>query len=84
VKEIADLAVERLELSGVEYEFTGGARGWKGDVPVVRFDTQKVRALGWSNTYTSRQALEAAIDAAITESARESELRGSSRTTRLA
>src|SRR5207253_2197617 len=34
VHEIADMVVEELGLSGVKYEFTGGARGWKGDVPV--------------------------------------------------
>ncbi len=30
------------------FEYTGGDRGWKGDVPVVRIATGKIRALGWA------------------------------------
>ena len=66
VREIADLVVDRLELKQVEYEFTGGTRGWKGDVPVVRFNTAKIRALGWSNQRTSREAMLDSIDAMLT------------------
>lgn len=59
VSEIADLAVECAGLRPGEttYEFTGGDRGWRGDVPVVRLDTRRIRALGWSNTMSSREAL---------------------------
>ena len=35
VTEIADMAVECLGLEGVEYRYTGGRRGWKGDVPAI-------------------------------------------------
>jgi UDP-glucose 4-epimerase len=57
VTEIADLTVGALGLEGVRYDYTGGARGWKGDVPIVRFDTEKIRALGWGNALTSSEAL---------------------------
>jgi UDP-glucose 4-epimerase len=59
VREIADLAVEcaGLPAGGTEYEFTGGDRGWKGDVPVVRLSTERIRALGWRPSLTSREAL---------------------------
>jgi UDP-glucose 4-epimerase len=67
VREIADLVVNRLGLAGVTYSFTGGDRGWKGDVPVVRFDTHKLRAKGWTNRRTSQEALVAAIDAIIAD-----------------
>jgi len=67
VREIADLVVQQLGLAQVAYSFTGGDRGWKGDVPVVRFDTQKLRARGWSNRRTSRQALIASIDSLIAD-----------------
>jgi UDP-glucose 4-epimerase len=67
VREIADLVVARLCLRGVEYHFTGGDRGWKGDVPVVRFDTGKLRALGWSNRRTSVEALVDSIDSMIAD-----------------
>jgi UDP-glucose 4-epimerase len=57
VAEIADLIVECLQLSDVEYKYTGGNRGWKGDVPIVRLNTDRIRSLGWTHTKTSRQAL---------------------------
>jgi UDP-glucose 4-epimerase len=63
VREIAELAVECAGLApgSVKFEFAGGDRGWKGDVPVVRLDTTRIRALGWCNRMSSRQALQAAM-----------------------
>jgi UDP-glucose 4-epimerase len=63
VREIADLAVECLHLSEVDYEFTGGDRGWKGDVPVVRLNTGRIRALGWRSKLGSREALQRSMEA---------------------
>jgi UDP-glucose 4-epimerase len=57
VKQIADLAAECLGLANVKYEFTGGRGGWKGDVPVVRFNTERIRKLGWAHRMNSREAL---------------------------
>jgi UDP-glucose 4-epimerase len=59
VKEIADLACDCLGLkpAQVRYEFTGGDRGWKGDVPVIRLSIDKIRSLGWRPTRTSAEAL---------------------------
>jgi UDP-glucose 4-epimerase len=67
VRQIADLIAGRLGLSDVSYTFTGGRRGWKGDVPVVRFDTAKLRGLGWSNRRTSVEALIDSIDSMIAD-----------------
>lgn len=67
VTEIAELTCELLELTGVEFAYSGGARGWKGDVPIVRFDDAKLRALGWSNRLTSREALTDSIESNIVE-----------------
>jgi UDP-glucose 4-epimerase len=67
VREIADLVVSRLGLGKVDYSFTGGDRGWKGDVPVVRFDTRKLRSKGWANRRTSREALRDSIDSMIAD-----------------
>lgn len=65
VKEIADLAVQVCGLSpgSVKYEYTGGDRGWKGDVPVVRFDCSKIKALGWACRRNSAQALQHSMSA---------------------
>jgi UDP-glucose 4-epimerase len=65
VREIADLVVERLGLENVSYFYSGGERGWKGDVPVVRFDTRKLRERGWRSRRTSTEALVSAIDSLI-------------------
>jgi UDP-glucose 4-epimerase len=59
VSEIAELAVHVLGLpvGGTTFEYTGGERGWKGDVPVVRLNSGRIRALGWKNERSCRQAL---------------------------
>jgi UDP-glucose 4-epimerase len=69
VTEIADLAVEcvGLEPGSVEYEYTGGDRGWKGDVPVVRVDTSRIRSLGWQNAMGSGEALRESMLAMLPE-----------------
>jgi UDP-glucose 4-epimerase len=71
VTEIADLVVEQMGLADVRYEYTGGSRGWKGDVPVVRFRSEKLTSLGWSCGHSSNEALSDSIDANIAEATRE-------------
>ena len=63
VKEIAELAVECVGLSAgaVRFDYTGGDRGWKGDVPVVRLSTKRIKDIGWACKHSSRQALQKAI-----------------------
>jgi UDP-glucose 4-epimerase len=65
VAEIAELAVEvvGLEPGSVRFEYTGGDRGWQGDVPVVRLSIARMRGLGWSPTRTSREALRDSMQA---------------------
>jgi UDP-glucose 4-epimerase len=63
VKEIAGIAAQVCGVSDVRHEFTGGDRGWKGDVPVVRFDCSKIEALGWRCGRTSAQAVRDAMAA---------------------
>ena len=65
VREIADLAVQISDLppGKTAYEFAGGDRGWKGDVPVVRFDCAKIKSLGWRARRTSAEAVTDAMKA---------------------
>ncbi len=65
VTEIADIVTEELGINGVKYEYTGGKRGWKGDVPVVRLDSGKIRKLGWSNRYNSSEAIRRSVRSII-------------------
>lgn len=69
VKEIAELAVECVGLpqGSVRFAYSGGDRGWKGDVPVVRLNSDKIRGLGWVCQHTSRAALKRAIESMIPE-----------------
>ena len=57
VTSIAEIVIAEMGLSGVELTYTGGDRGWKGDVPQVRLPTDKIRALGWQAKHDSRQAV---------------------------
>ncbi|MBC8343434.1 MAG: NAD-dependent epimerase/dehydratase family protein [Bacteroidetes bacterium] len=57
VDQIADLVCKSLDLSDVKYNYTGGDRGWKADVPIYRLDTTKVRSLGWKNEKNSETAV---------------------------
>jgi len=67
VSEIVVLAVGALGLKQVHFEYAGGARGWPGDVPVVRLDCTKIKALGWRAQRNSHQALEDAARALANE-----------------
>ena len=65
VTAIGRLACEVLGLDPqqVAFRYTGGDRGWKGDVPVVRVDTSRIRSLGWGNRYLTAEALRMSISA---------------------
>jgi UDP-glucose 4-epimerase len=65
VRKIAELVISILEIDpdSVSLSFSGGDRGWKGDVPIVRIATDRIRSLGWSNRWSSKEALERAIRA---------------------
>lgn len=67
VTEIALLALDVLGLDplDVQLEYTGGDRGWKGDVPVVRLDTTKIGRTGWRCERSTRAALRASLDAML-------------------
>jgi len=61
VDESVALIAEHLSLSP-EIEHTGGRRGWVGDSPLIRLDTARIRALGWSPRLTIEQALARTLD----------------------
>ena len=65
VNDIARFVMEEMGLADVKLEYTGGARGWKGDVPVVRFDLRKIHALGWQARHNSEQAFRRSIRAML-------------------
>jgi UDP-glucose 4-epimerase len=64
VREIAAMAIAALglEAGAVTLAFSGGDRGWKGDVPIVRLNSQRLRASGWDNRYTAKQAIRQSLE----------------------
>lgn len=61
VTTIARILVEEMGLRNVAFKFTGGKRGWPGDVPQVRYDTSKMEKLGWKPEYTSDETVRRGI-----------------------
>ncbi len=57
VRDIARVVAEEMGLDGVKFRFTGGNRGWPGDVPVVIYDVSKMKNLGWSARHSSAEAV---------------------------
>jgi UDP-glucose 4-epimerase len=60
VKEIAAIVIEEMGLRDVRLRFTGGQRGWPGDVPQVIYDVGKMRSLGWEARHSSAEAVRVA------------------------
>ena len=50
-----------IKKSDCQYKYTGGNRGWKGDVPIVRLDTQKISDLGWKSSMNSLEAIKKSV-----------------------
>ena len=59
ITEIAQLALDALGLPPhlTTFRYSGGDRGWKGDVPVVRISTERAQSRGWRCQRSCRQAL---------------------------
>ncbi len=58
VKRIAEIVCEEMRVSPKpKFKFTGGKRGWKGDVPIMLLDASKLNELGWKQKYNSEEAV---------------------------
>jgi UDP-glucose 4-epimerase len=67
VKEIARIVSDEMGLKNVRLRFTGGERGWPGDVPKVFYDVSKIKKLGWVAKYSSAEAVKMAARRLIGE-----------------
>jgi UDP-glucose 4-epimerase len=61
VVRIGDLIVEEMGLSNVKFNFTGGTRGWTGDIPIMILDIKKIQDLGFEFKINSENAVREAI-----------------------
>lgn len=57
VREIARLVVETMGLRNVKIKYTGGDRGWTGDVPHFQYKLSKINQLGWTAKRSSNEAI---------------------------
>ncbi len=60
VRRIAEIVCEEMGVNP-EFKFTGGDRGWKGDVPVMLLSIEKLKSMGWKPEYTSEKAVRMAV-----------------------
>lgn len=65
VTRIAEIVCEKMGLSGIPFEYTGGRGGWKGDVPVFAYDLGKIHAAGWQAEMSSDEAVGKTVEAVI-------------------
>jgi len=56
VKRIAELVSEEMGLNP-RFEFTGGERGWRGDVPLMLLSIDRIKLAGWEPKYGSDEAV---------------------------
>ncbi len=61
VNAIAHIVIDEMGLDNVKIMYTGGDRGWKGDIPIVRFNLEKVHTLGWKAKYNSEGAIRLSV-----------------------
>jgi len=59
-EKIAKIVCEEMKLNP-KFRFTGGKRGWKGDVPLMRLDISRIKKLGWKPECGCEEALRKSI-----------------------
>ncbi len=64
VKDIAKIVCEEMGLTP-QFIFTGGDRGWIGDVPEFNYSLKKVHSLGWRAKISSDEAVRYAVKAIL-------------------
>ena len=66
VSEIAQIVVDNIGL-GSQISYTGGDRGWKGDVPKFSYDIKKILGTKWTPKLNSREAVDLTVKSLIKE-----------------
>jgi UDP-glucose 4-epimerase len=67
VKSIAEIVVEEMHIPHVKFRFTGGERGWIGDVPKMQLAVDRIKALRWKPQVGSRESVHIAVRAMLEE-----------------
>jgi UDP-glucose 4-epimerase len=63
VREITDWTIEAMGIdrAKIDVQYGDSPRGWRGDVPQVKLDTRRMRALGWQPKLSSHEAVRRTI-----------------------
>lgn len=61
ITHLAELIIREMGLKNVTIKYTGGDKGWPGDVPIYQLSNEKLSKLGWCAKYRSEEALIIAI-----------------------
>ena len=69
VRYIAEAVVKYMSPSA-RIHYTGGNKGWVGDVPKFNYSIAKLKRLGWSPRFTSQAAVDRAVEEIVAEAAR--------------
>lgn len=65
VREIAECVCKGMGLHNVTFRYTGGDRGWVGDVPRMQLAIGRLKALGWVPRTGSAEAVRSAVRAML-------------------
>ncbi len=65
--QIGESIVTEMNLKNVVFSYTGGTRGWKGDVPRMLLSIEKLQELGWKPTHNSKSSVVAAARSLLKE-----------------
>ena len=66
VSEIAEMVVSAMKLQS-PIKYGDGNRGWVGDVSEFKYDSSKLKALGWEPKLSSNEAVRVAIEKILIE-----------------
>ena len=67
VRRIAEIVVEETGCAGASIEYTGGDRGWAGDIPRAMLAIDKMLEIGFDVNYNSEEAIRHTARALIEE-----------------
>ncbi len=61
VKTIAEIIIGEMHLTGTKLRFTGGERGWIGDVPRMQLSVERIKGLRWKPQLGSKESVRIAV-----------------------
>jgi UDP-glucose 4-epimerase len=61
VTSIAEIVAEEMHLPDVKFRFTGGERGWVGDVPKMQLSIDRIKGKRWKPQLGSRESVRLAV-----------------------